>query len=705
MMRFGVRIGRPLAAVGAAAIALAMVGTAQARTTTAPALAGQASPAAKPPAHRQICPGSCRTSHRAKPVKLVKPVRPGAGHRPRRGVNKQASITPPTGSWGFDMNGHGCNGSSWEAGASPAGIANAAHLGFDAIQLNGWGWAGLTDDNPCYQAQAQWYAQNNPGRPLQLIMFPVPYDNNNCNSYSTSASDGHTAGWDQAQMIYQQAAAGGLAVNGTTTWWLDVEGAQCNDWDPSKPAINLGVIQGAVDYLHSQGVTVGIYSDSYDWNRITASNTTQFAGIPAWNADPYNPSGGPFVTVTNTSSQTPYDWSSVLSWAQGQCGNRGITGGPQQVVQYLWGATNANEYTTTQSPAILGRDFDYVCRGPSASSALTDLFLYNQANGSSYVELANGAGGWTAVPGSSFSAGWNVYPGDFNGDGLTDYFLYNPTSGASYVELANGSGGWTAVKGPAFAAGWNVYPGDLNGDGRADLFLYNPASGDSYVEFADGAGGWTGSVKGPVFSAGWTIYPGNFNSDGLTDFFLYNPTSGASYVELANGSGGWTGVKGPAFAAGWTFYPGNLNSDGLTDMFAYNQSTGDSYVEFANGSGGWTGGVHGSGFSAGWNIYPGNFNSDGLTDYFLYNPTSGASYVELANGSGGWTSVKGPAFATGWTFYPANLNGDGVTDLFAYNQSTGDSYVEFADGSGNWTGGVHGSGFSAGWNVYPGQLG
>ena len=78
-------------------------------------------------------------------------------------------------------------------------------------------------------------------------------------------------------MIYQQAAAATGSPFQGTTWWLDVEGAQCNDWDSSKPTINLAVIQGAVDYLHSQGVTAGIYTDSYDWNRITASNTTQFA--------------------------------------------------------------------------------------------------------------------------------------------------------------------------------------------------------------------------------------------------------------------------------------------------------------------------------------------------------------------------------------------------------------------------------------------
>jgi hypothetical protein len=72
------------------------------------------------------------------------------------------------------------------------------------------------------------------------------------------------------------------------------------------------------------------------------------------------------------------------------------------------------------------------------------------------------AAGAPAVPTpvtNSFSAGWNVYTGDFNADGKTDLFVYNPGSGANWTELANGSGGWTGVKGPSFSPGWNIYTG------------------------------------------------------------------------------------------------------------------------------------------------------------------------------------------------------------------------------------------------------
>lgn len=78
------------------------------------------------------------------------------------------------------------------------------------------------------------------------------------------------------------------------------------------------------------------------------------------------------------------------------------------------------------------------------------------------MELADGSGGWNSVKGGTFSPGWSVYPGDYNGDGLTDLFLYNPSSGATYAEMADGAGGWNSVKGAPFSPDWSVYPGHLH---------------------------------------------------------------------------------------------------------------------------------------------------------------------------------------------------------------------------------------------------
>src|SRR5215471_13726251 len=136
--------------------------------------------------HRALCHGSCRG---AGPVKQVTAPRNPKYRQPSR----LAEI--PAGSWGFDMNGNGCSGTSFGSGAAPAGISGAPGLAFDSIQLNGWGWNDMYGNDPCFNAQVQWYQQNDAGNPIQFIMFPVPYDNNYCTSYSANTSEGYDAGY------------------------------------------------------------------------------------------------------------------------------------------------------------------------------------------------------------------------------------------------------------------------------------------------------------------------------------------------------------------------------------------------------------------------------------------------------------------------------------------------------------------------------
>ncbi|HEX9031774.1 MAG TPA: hypothetical protein VF834_07985, partial [Streptosporangiaceae bacterium] len=214
-------------------------------------------------------------------------------------------------------------------------------------------------------------------------------------------SDGYNAGVGQAQQLYQKAVAAGLPTQ-AGTWWLDVEQTgDCSGWNTSKASINLSVLQGAVDYLHNQGLIVGIYTDNGDWNAITGTNKTQFAGIPSWNAYPYATT--PYLTIYNNSGQSPYNTTALLSWAQNHCPSTGFTGGPLWAVQYLWGNYSNSYYQTNVSPAILGRDFDYQCQGgassgpPSVSSISgsgamdTNMTIsgsnFGSAQGSSYVHL------------------------------------------------------------------------------------------------------------------------------------------------------------------------------------------------------------------------------------------------------------------------------------------------------------------------------
>jgi hypothetical protein len=79
------------------------------------------------------------------------------------------------------------------------------------------------------------------------------------------ACQAYNYGFNAAAHSYAYAGSNGAT---STIWWLDIETA--NSWSPTK-AINDATIQGAVDYLNSFGVIVGIYSTQYMWNTIAGS--------------------------------------------------------------------------------------------------------------------------------------------------------------------------------------------------------------------------------------------------------------------------------------------------------------------------------------------------------------------------------------------------------------------------------------------------
>jgi hypothetical protein len=91
-------------------------------------------------------------------------------------------------------------------------------------------------------------------------------------------------GWNAAKDAYDYAAS--MKVPAATFWWLDIE--EANSWS-ANPAVNDATIQGALDYLNSTGVKVGIYSMPFMWKEIAGTsfvpketvNGTAFA-VPTW---------------------------------------------------------------------------------------------------------------------------------------------------------------------------------------------------------------------------------------------------------------------------------------------------------------------------------------------------------------------------------------------------------------------------------------
>src|SRR5205085_1747770 len=109
-----------------------------------------------------------------------------------------------------------------------------------------------------------------------------------------------------------------------------------------------------------------------------------------------------------------------------------------------------------------------------------------------------GGGGVTTAAGYSAR-----FVTDFDGDGKAD-ILFENASGSRWLFLMNGAAVQSAVPVPAAASGWAlVGVGDFNGDGKADLLWQNTAAPTQYwIYLLDGASviGQAGLSAAPGYS-------------------------------------------------------------------------------------------------------------------------------------------------------------------------------------------------------------
>jgi len=170
-------------------------------------------------------------------------------------TTETASGRPSPGSSGYDISNYQCGG-----------YPPSAAIGIVQVQ-GALGGA----DNPCLAGEAAWA-----GKGLGLYIFM----DGGATSNVPNACSGNTScafGYNGAQSAYAYATSEG--VNTHVIWWLDVESG--SSWS-GNAASNQAVIQGSIDYLQAQGVTVGVYTGNYSWNGIVGSWQPD---IPEWVAD------------------------------------------------------------------------------------------------------------------------------------------------------------------------------------------------------------------------------------------------------------------------------------------------------------------------------------------------------------------------------------------------------------------------------------
>src|SRR5262249_51610327 len=126
-------------------------------------------------------------------------------------------------------------------------------------------------------------------------------------SPSNEAGCAYDYGYNAASRAFGSApAAAGSA------WWLDVETS--NSWS-TDVSLNRTDIQGSIDFLHGQGVTVGLYSTGAQWGQITGGAAL---AVPNWVAGAANAKRAPALCASS------------------------FSGGPVRFVQYPSGGFDAD---------------------------------------------------------------------------------------------------------------------------------------------------------------------------------------------------------------------------------------------------------------------------------------------------------------------------------------------------------------------------
>jgi len=183
----------------------------------------------------------------------------------------------PAGVWGNDISWPQCNG------AYPSGFS------FLVVGVND-GYP--TTTNPCLGSE---WARARTG-PFPATVY-INTDNPPSSRPRFAAGNAGPAGsCTQVSTCHMYNYGVAAAANAYATarqqgivspiWWLDVETG--NWWMPwgtpsaSDQALNAAVLQGNIDYLRSQAVTVGIYSTRYQFGQIAGSYSP---GVPVWLAD------------------------------------------------------------------------------------------------------------------------------------------------------------------------------------------------------------------------------------------------------------------------------------------------------------------------------------------------------------------------------------------------------------------------------------
>lgn len=443
---------------------------------------------------------------------------------------------------------------------------------------------GVTDGrpfttNPCLASEASW-AQGG-GLPMEVYVnlnWPDASEAPNgasgprgtCAAGDTGC-EGYNYGYNTAANAVQAAAAAGVSAR---VWWLDVETG--DNWSSDTTA-NSSVVHGAVDGMRALNETVGIYSITHMWLRLT--NGLQLPDVPVWVPGPaaldyagfycsasMSFDGGPVWMVQYPRNGLDGDllcaaqtaWSSLPAWHGGQVlTSGGVAGGPVTVspspgvVEVLWKGSDSALWHATFSggawhaPSSLGGVLASDPSPISPSPGVIDVFYKGVDQGLWHIW---DVGSWQGPQRLSGVRLLTPPQAVARGDGAEDVFWRSPAQ--ELMHTWYDSNGWNA---PVVLVTGSV------GDGQPSAVSSAPGLVDVVWRGSDGnlwdeylSNGWQGPVNhgyGPLGSdpraTGW----GNGHLE---------------VIWAGTGSDMWEALYAPGF--GWDDSPRLISSQMMSSV-------------------------------------------------------------------------------------------------------------------------------------------
>lgn len=269
---------------------------------------------------------------------------------------------------------------------------------------------------------------------------------------------------------------------------------------------------------------------------------------------------------------------------------------------------------------------------------------------------------------------YQIYPGDYDGNGFVDLGYYSFSNNTFRVARSDGTKFGAPevwLSGTPFTKGQGAfYVGDFDGNGADDILYFDPTDKGLYVTLAkrrdtDGGTGFGRTGSGKWSPSGWfgdqrrMYYPGDFTGDKKTDLGYFEPRDNTFHVLKSTASGfsysgaPWVGPTNSLGDVTGTHYVGNFDGIKGDDLGYFNTNEKKFYVMVSNQSG--TGFTYAGAWltpdTSNWSVpnrkavkkdhfFIGDFNGDGADDLGYFDEFDSSFHVSLAkykiNGQSGF---------------------------------------------------------------------